>query len=341
MGPTRRLILPGMLALGAVLGACRPEIVGRSHTPKLDTKLLDRDFPALAEKAAPGVFVGAVMNLESGEAWHWNSEKPVPMQSVFKAALGAAALAQADAGRLPLDRVVNLTEMDLSPAFSSVADAFPGRSEYTIQELLQLAVKVSDNTAADVLMKQVGGPGVVTAWLKEHGIEGLRIDRYERELQADLSGTAPYRPEWKGAQWDMVRAAVPEMERRAAFERYMADPRDTITTHGALDFLARLASGALLSTPSTLLLLKIMTETSTGPNRLKAGLPAGAALAHKTGTGPVVLGVNAATNDMGIVTLADHRRYALAAFVAGCPAPETVREGLIADFARLAVKAAG
>ena len=119
------------------------------------------------------------------------------------------------------------------------------------------------------------------------------------------------------------------------------DVDDTITTHGALDFLARLASGALLSTPSTLLLLKIMTETSTGPNRLKAGLPAGAALAHKTGTGPVVLGVNAATNDMGIVTLADHRRYALAAFVAGCPAPETVREGLIADFARLAVKAAG
>lgn len=341
MHPTRRLILPGLAAMGVGLAACRAAVMDRKHTPPIDTRLLDRSFPELAERAAPGVFVGALMNLDSGEAWHWNSEKAMPMQSVFKAPLGAAALGMADEGKLALDEVITITEQDLSPALSPVADAFPGRTEYTVQELLHDAVGISDNTAADVLMKRLGGPGVVSAWLGEHGIAGVSINRYEREVQTDLAGTASYRAEWKGAAWGMARAAVPDAQKRAALERYLADPRDTITTHGALDFLARLASGALLSTASTLLLLKIMTETATGPNRLKAGLPAGATLAHKTGTGPVVLGINAATNDMGIVTLADHRRYALAAFVAGATRPEAEREGLIADFARLAVKAAG
>lgn len=337
MHPTRRVILPGLLALGA----CREGPVTRSHTPKLDTKLLDRSFPELAERAAPGLFVGAMMNLENGKAWHWNSEKAMPMQSVFKAPLGAAALGLADGGALAMDEVITITANDLSPALSGIADAFPGRTDYTVRELLQQAVSVSDNTAADVLMKRLGGPGMVTAWLKEHDITGISIDRYEREVQADIFGTGSYRAEWKGAMWGIVRAAVPDAQKKAALEHYLSDPRDTITTHGALDFLARLASGNLLSTASTLLLLKIMTETATGPNRLKAGLPAGATLAHKTGTGPVVLGINAATNDMGIVTLPDHRRYALAAFVAGATRPEAEREGLIADFARLAVKAAG
>jgi beta-lactamase class A len=60
-------------------------------------------------------------------------------------------------------------------------------------------------------------------------------------------------------------------------------------------------------------------------------------LAHKTGTSATDLGATPATNDIGVVTLAGGRRFAVAAYLAGSTATEAVREGLIADAARLAV----
>jgi beta-lactamase class A len=84
------------------------------------------------------------------------------------------------------------------------------------------------------------------------------------------------------------------------------------------------------------LLLRLMTDSATGLGRLRAGLPPGATLAHKTGTAPTDLGLTSATNDIGIVTLANGRRFVAAAYLAGSTATEVGRERLIADAARLA-----
>ena len=84
-----------------------------------------------------------------------------------------------------------------------------------------------------------------------------------------------------------------------------------------------------------------MTQTTTGQARLKAGLPPAATLAHKTGTGRTDLGVNPATNDIGVITLKDGRRYAVAVFLAGSPAGDAERDAIIADVARAVVRAAG
>jgi beta-lactamase class A len=117
----------------------------------------------------------------------------------------------------------------------------------------------------------------------------------------------------------------------------MADPRDTATLPSTLDFLSRLAQGQLLSAVSTRLLLRLMTDSPIGADRLRAGLPAGASLAHRTGSAATDLGLTPATNDIGIVTLPDGRRLAMAAYLAGSTATETVRDHLIADAARLAI----
>ena len=77
----------------------------------------------------------------------------------------------------------------------------------------------------------------------------------------------------------------------------------------------------------------------TGPNRLHAGIPRGAILAHKTGTGPTVLGVSTATNDIGVVTLAGGRRVAIAALLAGSRASEAGRDSTLAAVARAVVTA--
>lgn len=336
----RHLLLLAAVALVAACDPGMPQTI--STTPTLDAERLDamgEDLSARAGQARLGV---AVMNLESGELWAINGSDRFPMQSVFKAPLGAAVLAEVDAGRLSLDDTITVRDEDLSPPFSPVSAAYPGRRDYTVEELLTLAVGGSDNTAADLLMARIGGPGAVTAWLRSQGIAHMRIDRYERQLQPEISGLPSFRPALKTeTAYSAALAATPAAVRQAATTRYLNDSRDTTTPRDALLFLAKLARGELLSESSTTRLLRIMEETPTGARRLAAGLPQGARLAHKTGTARTDLGLNPATNDIGLITLADGRRYVVAVFLSGSTQSETEREAIIADVARAIVQAVG
>lgn len=335
-----RILLAAFAVL--MLAACEPAMRQTgAKTPELDAALLDEEIGKIAERAQPGTLEVAVQNLDGGEMWAWNGEKAFPMQSVFKMALGAAVLAEVDAGRLNLDEVVTITEQDISPPYSPIADAWPGVTTYTMRDLLVRAVGGSDNTAADVIMRRIRGPGAVTAWLRFKNIQEIRVDRYERELQPESQGLASFRIAWKGwPAWKAARDAVPEAQRRAAVDRYLSDRRDTATAAGMLNFLRRLDAGELLSPASTKLLLQMMTDTTTGQDRLMAGLPKGARLAHKTGTSATDFGLTAATNDVGIVTLKDGRRYAVVVFLAASPQDDAARAATLADAMRVIVKAA-
>jgi beta-lactamase class A len=328
---------PILLAAALLLlaGCEKPMRQTASDTPRLDMARLDKEIGAIADRARPGVLGVGLMNLESGETWLFNGDLRFPMQSVFKAPLGAAVLGEVDAGRLGLDQVVSIEEKDISPAHSPIADAWPARRDYTVRELLVAAVGGSDNTAADVLMKLIGGPGAVTTWLADHHVNQIRIDRYERELQPQSVGLDSFRIAWKGDEaYRAAMDAVPPAERRAAMNAYLADDRDTASPRGILTYFYVLDQERLLSPASLALLMKIMTETQTGAARLKAGFPPGSAFAHKTGASRTDLGVNLATNDIGIVTLPDGRRYAVAVFLKGATLDGPGREAIHADVAR-------
>lgn len=323
------------LALLLLVGCDRPMRQTASDTPRLDMALLDREVGAIAERARPGVLGVGLMNLESGETWLFNGDLRFPMQSVFKAPLGAAVLAEVDAGRVGLEQVVTIEERDISPDHSPIADAWPQRRDYTVRELLAAAVGGSDNTAADVLMKLIGGPGAVTSWLNDHHVSEIRIDRYERELQPQSVGLGSFRIAWKGGQaFEAAMDGVPPPMRRAAMNAYLADARDTATPRGLLTFFYVLEEEKLLSPASRALLMKIMTETQSGAARLKAGFPPGSILAHKTGAARTDLGVSSATNDIGVVTLPDGRRYAVAVFLKAATLGAPEREKIHADVAR-------
>lgn len=332
-----------LLLAALTLAACEPAMPQTgAKTPPVDAALLDQEIGVIAERAQPARIEVAVQNLEGGEMWAWNGDKAFPMQSVFKAPLAAAVLSEVDAGRLSLDEAITLTEPDISPAHSKIADAWPERTTYTVRELLIWAVEDSDNTAADVLMRRIGGPGAVTAWLRSKGIKEIRIDRYERELQPEAHGMESFRIAWKGwPAFETAMHAVPEATRQAATARYLADPRDTATASGALTFLRMLSARELLTPRSTALLLKMMTDTTSGDGRLKAGLPPGARLAHKTGTAATDLGVTPVVNDMGIVTLKDGRQYAVVVFMVETPLDEAAQDKVFADIMRVIVRAAG
>ncbi len=337
----RRAVLTGGLTLGLV-GCEQAMPLTASSTPRLDQEGLNAGFAKIAARAAPGLLGAALMNLESGEHWALNPAKRFPMQSTFKAPLGAAVLAEADAGSLSLDERLTLEEADLSPPWSPIGQAWPARRDYTLSELLVATVANSDNTAADVLMKRIGGPGVVTAWLEGKRLSEIRIDRYERDLQTEAYGMASFRPAWKDeAAYRAARETIPEALRRQAMAAYLADPRDTATPRSMLDFLSKLDHGELLSSAATRRLLEIMQMSPPERDRLKAGFPKGVRFAHKTGTSGRHLGLSTATNDVGIFTLPDRRSYAAIVFLTASTAPAQAQQALFSEIGELFVRSVG
>lgn len=325
-----RLLFPALaaLALAACSSEAPPPPPGDTITPALET---------LAEKAKPGTLGVLMLDLQTGEARGVNIDKPLPMQSVFKLPLGIVVLDAVDKGQLKLDTVVTLTEADLAPAYSPIAEAFPEKRDYRIEELLRASVAQSDNTAADVLLKLVGGPEVVTRFFRTRGIATFRLDRYERELQPQSVGLPPLTAPLVGLDAFIdAQNALPVEAQNAALRLYLADPRDRLSPRGAVEILALLDRGKLLSPAATTLMRSILRSTTTGTARLKGGAPKGAAVFHKTGTGLSVEKVNSATNDIGIIALPDGRKLAVAVFLSGSELPSAERDAMIAEVARLA-----
>ena len=227
-----------------------------------------------------------------------------PMQSVFKLPLGMTVLAAVDRGELALDQSVRVTPADFvsDRQHSPIRDRNPDGVTLSLADLLQSAASGSDGTAADVLLGLVGGPEAVTAFVRGLGVEGLTVAVTEKDMGRD--------PQAQFQNW-----ATPE---------------------GAVAVLRALDQGRGLSSDSREHLLRLLTETGTGPNRIRGRLPEGTVVAHKTGSSRTVDGVTAATNDIGIITLPDGRRVAVAVFVSDSPAADATRERVIADVARAA-----
>lgn len=334
-----------LLAAGSAMlvAACEPRMPSTvATTPKLDVEGLKAAVGRIATAVEPAALGMGLLNLESGETFVFNGDRRFPMQSVFKLPLAAAVLAERDAGRLAMTEAIQLAEEQLSPPFSPIAAAWPQRRDYGLQELFDAVVVESDNTAADVLMKRIGGPGAVTAWLTARRVPDMRVDRYERELQPTVYGMPSFRPAWRmDAAFASARDATPPADRMAAMRAYMIDPRDTTTPLGMLEFLQMLDRQELISPVSSQLLLRAMARTTRGTERIRAGLPADAALAHRPGTSGVDQGLSTAHNDVGIFTLADRRRYAAAVFLSGSTLDAAGRDKVIADCARAAIHAVG
>ncbi len=260
--------------------------------------------------------------------------------SVFKLPVGIVVLKLVDEGKLSLNQSVTVSRQDFAPGRNPFLKDIQGNSEQlTVQDLLARSVGLSDNTAVDVLIRLVGGTEKVTTMLRQMNIQGIRVDRLERQLQPDTVGMTNYSAELADEQkYAAAVEKIPVAVKRAALDRYLTDPRDTATPKETIDLLARLQSRQLLSESSTALLLKIMTDSPTGQQRLKAGLPQGWSIAHKTGTGAEVLGVGTATNDVGILT-APGKQIALAVYIAGSKAPLEKREQVMAQVAAAVVQA--
>ncbi len=253
------------------------------------------------------------------------------MQSVMKLLVGVAVLDAVDHHAWRLEEQITIRKQDLSLNVEPLADlVWDSGFRTTIGDLVRRAIIQSDSAATDFLIARLGGPPAVQQCLNRLNIKGIRLDRDERHLQTETVGL-----EWRAAfidatVLDAARAAVPEASRERAFVAYTKDARDTSTPKGMVDFLYRLQDRRLLSESSTAFVLKSMEDCATFPDRLKAGLPPGWKVAHKTGTSGSWKGVTVATNDVGIIAVPDGTKLAVAVFVADSKATAAERSSIIA-----------
>jgi beta-lactamase class A len=147
----------------------------------------------------------------------------------------------------------------------------------------------SDNHATDILLKDLGGPDAVHDWLQDNGITGLRVDRTIAQLLKS--------------------------------KRDLWDRRDSSTPVAMVQLLQRIYKAELIKPESRNYLLDLMAQCQTGKNRIKALLPFGTPVEHKTGT------LDGLTDDVGFITLPDGRRVAVAIFArGGSNRPRTIAE---------------
>ncbi|MEL6547095.1 MAG: class A beta-lactamase, partial [Myxococcota bacterium] len=170
------------------------------------------------------------------------------MCSTFKWVLAGLILQNVDQKREKLERAIEFSKTDLV-SYSPVTSRHLKKG-LSVGELCQAAIQRSDNTAANLLLKTLGGPGAFTMRLRELGDTVTRLDDYEPELNANPPGVV----------------------------------KNTSTPNAMLALLKRFLFTPTLSKPMRGQLVDWMVGTQTGKGRLRAGIPGGWAVGNKTGT---------------------------------------------------------
>jgi beta-lactamase class A len=285
----------------------------------------------LANKARPGVLGITVVDLNTREKIRIDANRAYPMMSVFKAPVAAAVLAQIDAGRFTLSHQVTIDRGEVvdGAAVPSIGAHFKGKQmHFTVEQLLVATVSESDNTSVDALIRLLGGPHVVTDYLRAHGIDSMRVDLSEAQVGRIFEDTA------NGQSISAQETKHASMERlRRGYRAYLDDPRNRSTPDAAANFLEKLWTGQLLSARSTKRLLGLMYGQAK-PSRLRSGLPAGVRFADKCGTSYSLEGETAAFNDIGIMTWPDGHTVVVAAFLTGSRADKKARDALFAEIGK-------
>lgn len=323
------VVIPLFWFVFAPILAAQP---GQEGFDQRHLQILAKEIDRFTAMAGGRVGVGA-LHLQSGRAVYHNPGESFPMASAYKVPIAAQLLHRVDRGEVRLDRMLTLSASDLRPGSGTLSDLFarPGVS-LSLLNLLELMLVISDNSATDLLLKEAGGPGDVTARMRALGVDSIRVDRPTAVLIADWAGIRSQLPsegEWSRDLFLELIRQTSASQRQAASQAFDRDPRDTSTPRAMVLLLEKLWKGEALSRQRTDLLLEIMRRCRTGGGRIKGLLPPFVEVAHKTGT------IGGSANDVGIVTLPEGGGdIALAIFVKESKRPVEDREAATAQIAR-------
>jgi beta-lactamase class A len=189
-------------------------------------------------------------DLQSGQRWEYHADQRFAMSSTFKTLACAALLHRVDTGQANLARKVNVSESDLV-TYSPITEKHADGEAMTLLDLCEATLTTSDNTAANLILRELGGPEAVTSFARHLGDDVTRLDRWETELNEALPG----------------------------------DNRDTTTPNAMVRNLQTLLLGDALSEPSREQLRDWLEGNQVADGLFRAAVPEGWTVADRTGAG--------------------------------------------------------
>lgn len=257
----------------------------------------DRAFRALERDHGARLGVTAI-DTGTGRQVAWRSGERFAFASANKVFIAAALLARSSDA--DLDTVVHYDRADLlayAPVTSrSVATGM------TVRALLDSMLRFSDNTAANLLVERVGGPGEVQRFLRDLGDRTTNVDRVEPALNEATPG----------------------------------DARDTTTPAQFAADLREVLLGSALEPSDRRMVRETMLRNTTGDATIRAGVDPAWSVADKTGTGSY--GVR---NDIGVVYPTGRAPIVVVVMTSKGAADAEPDDALVAAATRAAVTALG
>lgn len=247
--------------------------------------------------------VGVALIVDGKDTLTINNNFRYPTQSVYKFHLALAVLDYLNKNNLTLDHQLYVKKGDLLPnTHSPLRDDYPqGEMYLSVADLIKYTVSKSDNNGCDILFRLVGGTAVVDRYIRGLGLSEFAIAATEEEMHG------PWEVQY--TNWSTPYTAAQALE-----------------IFRIQDILPQLFLDFLWDT---------LAGTITGGNKIKALLPEGTFVAHKTGSSfRNAEGLKAAENDIAIIQLPDGRYYSLVVFVADSMESNDVNCGIIAQISK-------
>lgn len=244
----------------------------------------------------------SIKNIEDKDTLSINGNLKAPLMSVFKFHIALAVLSKVDEGKLSLSQDIFIKKKDLhEDTWSPMKEDFPnGNVNLTLDKVLRYTVSHSDNNGCDILIDLLGGTKEVQKFINKQGVKDFVIKVNEQQMRT-----------WKNL--------------------YV----NTTTPLATTELLEKFFKGQILKESTTKYLYQIMVETSRGLTWMKAGLPEGTELAHRTGiSGTNDNNLRVAMNDVGIVKLPNGKHFILSVYLKDITEKKEDTEKIIADITK-------
>lgn len=202
------------------------------------------------------------VNTANHQSIAYHANRRFPLCSTAKLMVVAAILKQSESSPNLLNKRLYFTKNFLIASGYAPITRHHLKSGMTIAQLAQAAIEASDNTAANLLIRQLGGPSAVTKFARSIGDQSFQLNRNEPSLNSATPG----------------------------------DKRDTSTPKAMAKSLKTLLLGKALSHHSRLKLTNWLINSKTGSHQIRAVLPKTWRVGDKTGTGAY-----GTTNDIAII----------------------------------------
>jgi beta-lactamase class A len=208
-----------------------------------------------------GVLGVTIVDPKTGDRISVNGGVVFTQASAIKLPVLVELMRQAEAGEQDLDEVVTMNASDVVPGSGVLQQLTPGGVSMSLRDVATLMVTVSDNTATNMVIDRVGMQKV-TAEMARLGLSSTKLQRKMQDRKA----------------WEESRENLSTPDEQARL-------------------LELLYKGEILSARSREEIDRILSIPKSG--QLRALLPEGTKVAHKTGT------LSGVVVDVGIVYLAD------------------------------------